>query len=132
MSPITHHGRLTRDVEIRFSKAGTAIGSTSIAVNERKKDEKGNWVDGDASFFNVVAFGQMAEMMAETLAKGDLVLATGEEKQRNYETKEGEKRTSYKMYLNDIGPSLKWLPKDRPSNKTGSTLKDDYSDEVPF
>ena len=121
-APITVHGRLTRDPEVRFANSGTAIGSTSIAVNERVKDkDTGQYKDGDASFFNVVAFGQMAEMMAETLAKGDLVLASGVMKMRTYE-KDGEKKTAWEITLDDIGKSLKWLNKDskpKPSSSHG-------------
>jgi single-strand DNA-binding protein len=130
MSSITHHGRLARDVEVRFSNSGTPIGTTSIAVNERKKDANGNWIDGDASFHNVVAFGQMAEAMAENLKKGDLVLATGDLKMRSYETKEGEKRTVYETTLDDIGPSYKWMNKDK--KPAGKSASGGYEGEVPF
>lgn len=128
-APITVHGRLTRDPEVRFANSGTAIGSTSIAVNERVKDkDTGQYKDGDASFFNVVAFGQMAEMMAETLAKGDLVLASGVMKMRTYE-KDGEKKTAWEITLDDIGKSLKWLNKDSKP-KPSSSLGDES--EPPF
>lgn len=130
MSHIEHHGRLVRDVEVRFSNSGTPIGTTSIAVNERKKDANGNWIDGDASFHNVVAFGQMAEAMAENLKKGDLVLATGDLKMRSYETKEGEKRTVYETTLDDIGPSYKWMNKDK--KPAGKSTSSGYEGEVPF
>lgn len=112
MSHIEHHGRIVRDPEVRFSAAGKAVASTTIAVNERKRNDDGTYSDGEASFHNVIAFGQMAEMMAETLAKGDLVVATGEYKQRKYKTKEGEDRTVHETILDDIGKSLKWLNKD--------------------
>ena len=130
MSHIEHHGRIVRDIEIRFSNSGTAIGSTSIAVNERVKDKTtGAFSDGEASFHNVVAFGQMAEMMAETLKKGDLVLATGDYKQRKYKTASGEERTAHETVLDDIGKSLKWL--NQP--KQDKTAKADYDDSsVPF
>ena len=135
-SDLTIHGRIVRDIEIRFSEKGTAVGKTAVAWNERVRDAAGNWGDGPGNFLNVVAFGQMAEMMAETLGKGDLVIASGALKQNDYTTKDGDKRTSYEFMLDDIGKSLKWLEKKqpaRPQNVTGTTVNPaDYPDEVPF
>ena len=129
-SELTIHGRIVRDVEIIFGKSGTAVFSNAVAWNDRiKNKDTGAWEDGDPTFLNVVAFGQMAEAIGEDLNRGDLVIASGELKQETYE-KDGEKKTSYKMFLNDIGPSLKWLRKDK-QNKTGK--KADYDDSVaPF
>lgn len=130
MSTITIHGRLTRDPEVRFSNSGMAIGSTSVAVNERIKDkDTGAYKDGEVTFFNVVAFGQMAEMMAESLAKGDLVVASGIMKCRKWEDKEGNKRDSWEITLDDIGKSLKWLNKDAKP-KAASAFGDD--EVAPF
>lgn len=131
-SELTIHGRLTRKPEVIFGKSGTAVMNTSVAYNDRiKNKDTGEWSDGPATFLNIVAFGQMAEAVIEYgLDKGDLVIASGELKMDTYE-KDGEKKTSYKMYLSDIGPSLKWLNK-KQQNKTGTTVKEDYSDDVPF
>jgi len=129
------HGKLVRDLELGFGKSGKAFLNNAIAYNDRKQNEKGVWEDsGDPTFVNFVAFGQTAEAMVEAnLQRGDNIIASGELKQENWETKEGEKRTSYKLYVKDIGKSLMWLPKGRKSsngdNKTGTT---DYDESVPF
>ena len=130
-SELTIHGRLTRKPEVIFGKSGTAVMNTSVAYNDRIKDkDTGEWSDGPPTFLNVVAFGQMAEAVIEYgLDKGDLVIASGELKQEHYKTKEGEDRTSFKVYLNDIGPSLKWVSK-KSSNKTSADSS--YDDKVPF
>ena len=113
------HGRLTRDPELTFGTAkGTAIAKIGIAENERTRGEDGQWKDGEPSFFEAVAFGPMAEGIAEELAKGMPVVATGRMKQRSYVTKEGEKRTVWEFHLTDIGRSLKW-----PGRPQGGTAE---------
>jgi|SRR5271166_2226440 len=130
-SELTIHGRLTRDVEVTFGRSGTAVFNNSVAYNDRKKNESGEWEDGPATFLNIIAFGQMAEAIAESdLSKGSLVLASGQLKQENWETKEGEKKTSYTVFLNDIGASLKYLPKEKRNKPAPSKDYDDSS--VPF
>ena len=132
-SELTVHGKLVRDVEVTFGKSGKAFTNNAIAYNDRKQNSEGKWEDGQATFVNFIAFGQTAEAMVEAgLQRGDSIIASGELKQENWETKEGEKRTGYKLYVEDIGKSLKWLPKDK-RNKTGSKLPADYDDSsVPF
>ncbi len=128
---IAVHGRLTRSPELKFSNNGTAIVNISIAVNERVKDkDTGQFRDGDASFFTAIGFGQMAEMVAETLDKGDLILATGVMKMRTWETKEGDKRTAFEITLDDIGKSLKWLEKKNGSRPQGANAG--YDETPPF
>ena len=51
---------------------------------------------------------EFAEHVASTLTKGSRVIATGRLKQRSYETKEGEKRTSIELEVDEIGPSLRY------------------------
>jgi single-strand DNA-binding protein len=51
---------------------------------------------------------EFAEHVAGSLTKGSRVIATGRLKQRSYETKEGEKRTSIELEVDEIGPSLRY------------------------
>ena len=51
---------------------------------------------------------QYAENVAESLTKGSRVIVTGRLKQRNYETREGEKRTSFEIDVDDVGPALRY------------------------
>jgi single-strand DNA-binding protein len=103
---LTGVGRLVADPELRFSSNGTAICKVSIAFNARKRDDAGNWVDGDSHFAYGTAFNKLAEGIAESLNKGMEVVVTGRLKTRQYETKEGEKRSVVELLLDSIGPNL--------------------------
>jgi single-strand DNA-binding protein len=65
------------------------------------------WKDGDSLFLTCNVWRQAAENVAESLQRGMRVIVTGRLKQRNYETKEGEKRTVYEVEVDDVGPSLR-------------------------
>lgn len=129
MGAITIHGRLTRDPELRFTPGGTPVASLGIAENERKKDQHGNWTDGDTTFYSAVAWGVMAEAVAEDLSRGDAVVATGAMKTRKYTDKQGEEKTVWEVTLDDIGPSLKWK---KPGAPKSTQAQPAYDDEPPF
>lgn len=99
-------GNLTRDPELRFSQAGTPVCTLGIAVNSRKKTGVDSWED-EPHFFNLVAIGSLADNAAETLTKGMRVVATGSLRYHQWE-KDGEKRSSVEIFLEDIAPSLRW------------------------
>ena len=60
------------------------------------------------SFFNVVAWGDMAENISDTLGKGNRVIVNGRLEQRSWETDQGEKRSVVEVIADEIGPSLRW------------------------
>jgi single-strand DNA-binding protein len=62
-------GNLTRDPELRHTPGGTPVCSLRVAVNDRKRDESGNWVDAP-NYFSVSVFGNQAENCAQYLSKG--------------------------------------------------------------
>jgi single-strand DNA-binding protein len=106
---ITIPGRLTNDPELRFTPNGAAVANFTLAHNAREFDRQSNeWKDKPTNFFRCAAWRDMAENVAETLTKGMPVLATGEIKTRNYETKEGEKRSVQEIEIVSIGPDLRW------------------------
>jgi single-strand DNA-binding protein len=101
-------GNLTRDPELRYTTGGIPVCSFSLAYTPRRKDENGKWVDGDTSFFNCSVWRQYAENVAASLVKGMRVIAMGTMQQRNWETDDGQKRTSYDLVCDEVAPSLKW------------------------
>lgn len=106
---ITVVGNLTADPELRYTQTGLAVANFTIASTPRNFDRATNeWKDGEALFLRASVWREFAENVAGTLSKGSRVIATGRLKQRSYETKEGEKRTSFEIEVDEIGPSLRY------------------------
>ena len=106
---ITVVGNLTSDPELRYTQTGLAVANFTIASTPRSFDRASNdWKDGEALFLRASVWREFAEHVAGSLTKGARVIATGRLKQRNYETKEGEKRTSFEIEVDEIGPSLRY------------------------
>lgn len=106
---ITVVGNLTADPELRFTQNGLAVANFTIASTPRTLDRATNeWKDGEALFLRASVWREFAEHVAGSLTKGSRVIATGRLKQRSYETKEGEKRTSMELEVDEIGPSLRY------------------------
>jgi single-strand DNA-binding protein len=106
---ITVVGNLTSDPELRYTQNGLAVANFTIASTPRSFDRASNdWKDGEALFLRASVWREFAEHVAGSLTKGSRVIATGRLKQRSYETKEGEKRTSMELEVDEIGPSLRY------------------------
>ena len=106
---ITVVGNLTSDPELRYTQNGLAVANFTIASTPRNFDRATNdWKDGEALFLRASVWREFAEHVAGSLTKGSRVIATGRLKQRSYETKEGEKRTSIELEVDEIGPSLRY------------------------
>lgn len=143
---ITIVGNLTSDPELRFTSAGTAVATLSVAVNERKRTESGEWVDGDTSFFRVHCWRESADHVAESLTKGARVIVHGLMRQRRYEAKDGTKRDSWEIQADAIGPDLRYatakvnkisrnlgpVPDDPWASTSGPQDSDVPPDEPPF
>ena len=105
---VTFVGNLTGDPELRFTPSGAAVANFTVACTPRTFDSKTNeWKDGETTFLRCQVWRQYAENVAESLTRGTRVIVTGKLKQRSYETKEGEKRTSIEVDVEDIGPALR-------------------------
>lgn len=106
---ITIIGTLGADPELRFTNSGVAIASLSIAVNDRKFNRQTNeWEEGEVQWYKATCWREYAENVAHSLVKGARVIATGNLRQRSYETKEGEKRTSFELDVEEVGPALRY------------------------
>lgn len=106
---ITVIGNLTSDPELRFTPSGSAVANFTIASTPRAFDRQTNeWKDGETLFLRASVWREAAENVAETLTKGTRVIAQGRLKSRSYETKEGERRTSMELEVDEIGPSLRY------------------------
>jgi single-strand DNA-binding protein len=106
---ITVVGNLTADPELRYTQNGLAVANFTIASTPRTFDRQANeWKDGEALFLRASVWREFAEHVAGSLTKGSRVIASGRLKQRSYETKEGEKRTTIELEVDEIGPSLRY------------------------
>ncbi len=106
---ITVVGNLVDDPELRFTPSGAAVANFRIASTPRTFDKQSNeWKDGDALFLSCSVWRQAAENVAESLQKGMRVVVQGRLKSRQYETREGEKRTVFEIDVDEVGPSLKY------------------------
>ena len=99
MNTVMIIGRLTRDMEARYTSGGMAIGSFSLAVNRRVK--KGDaWTD-EASFLDCTAFGKTAENLITYMVKGKQVAVLGSLKQERWES-EGQNRSKIVIIAENI------------------------------
>lgn len=106
---ITVVGNLVDDPELRFTPSGAAVANFRIASTPRTFDRQTNeWKDGDALFLTCSVWRQAAENVAESLQKGMRVVVQGRLKSRQYETREGEKRTVFEIDVDEVGPSLRY------------------------
>lgn len=103
---VTLVGNLTRDPDLRYTTSGRGVVSFGLAVN-RRYQTNGEWQE-ETSFFNVVAWGDLGENIAASVEKGARVFVTGRLAQRQYDTKEGEKKSIVEIIADDAGPSLRW------------------------
>jgi single-strand DNA-binding protein len=88
-------GNLVRDIELRYTNSRMAVCQNAIAVNDRRKNASGEWID-ETSFVDVTFFGRTAEVVSEYLGKGSPIFVEGRLKQDTWE-KDGQKRS--KLYV---------------------------------
>jgi single-strand DNA-binding protein len=104
---ITIVGNITRDPELRYTPSGQANVRLGVAVNRRWQDRgSGEWNEA-TSFFDVIAWRELAENVNESLKKGARVIVTGRLEQRTWE-QEGNKRSVVEIIADEIAPSLRW------------------------
>jgi len=125
-------GRLTKDILLKYTSGGMAIGSFSIAVNRRtKKGEQ--WVE-EASFFDVSLFGKSAEGLAQYLTKGKQVAVEGELRQDRWQ-QDGQPRSKVTIAANNVqllgGNDAKGQQK-QDAGYQADYSADNFVSEIPF
>lgn len=106
---VTLRGRVGKDPEIRYSPKGTAVASFSVVTTQRYKDAaSGEWMERNTTWWNCVAFGQLGENCAESLAKGMNVIVNGTAYEDAWTDKDGNQRKTIKVTCEDVAPSLRW------------------------
>lgn len=82
-------GRLTREIELKYSQSGTAYMQNSIACDRRFKKDG----EPDADFFNIKVFGKTAEAMEKMLHKGSKIFVEGTLQNDSWTDKDGNKKS---------------------------------------
>ncbi len=95
-------GNLGSDPEMRYTPSNRAVTQFNVAVNQSTKNQQtGEWVE-ETDWFRVSVWGDRAERMAETLRKGNKVFVEGRFKTREFEGRDGQKRTSLEITADSI------------------------------
>jgi single-strand DNA-binding protein len=125
---ITVVGNVTRDPELKFLNSGQAALRMSVAVSRRWQNRQTQEWEEKTSFFDVAAYGPMAENAASSLTKGSRVVVTGRMEQRSWETESGEKRNAFEIVADEIAPSLRWATAVVTRTPRGEGGSSSYSD----
>lgn len=97
-------GNVTRDIELKYTQSQLAVTELGLAVNDRRKNAKGEWVE-ETTFVDVTLWGRTAEIASEYLSKGAPVLIEGRLKLDTWESKEGDKRSKLRV----VGENMRLL-----------------------
>jgi single-strand DNA-binding protein len=132
---VTLIGNLTDAPELRFTADGAAVATFRLAVTpgSARADQ---WTDGEASFFRITCWRQLAENVTEILGKGARAIVIGRLRLRSWETDHGERRSVVEVEADEVVPSLKFATAtvQRTNAKTaaGTGRGDQFNGEPPF
>jgi single-strand DNA-binding protein len=93
-------GNLTRDIELRHTNSSLAVTDLGLAVNDRRKNPQGEWVE-EVTFVDITLWGRQAEVAHEYLSKGSRVLIEGRLKLDTWES-DGQQRSKLKVVGNNM------------------------------
>jgi single-strand DNA-binding protein len=104
---ITLIGNVVTDVQSHTTAAGTEVASFRMASTSRRYDKGiGAWVDGDTSFVRVTCWKRLARHVQDSLVKGDPVIVSGAMKVREWEDRDGNRRTGVDVVASSVGHDL--------------------------
>lgn len=126
-------GRLTRDPEMRYTQSNTPVTSFTLAV---ARDRKGANGEQQTDFIDCVAWGKQAEFVKSWFAKGMMAIVVGRIQSRNWEDRNGNKRTSIEINANEVlfGESKKdrAAPKSEPDSPSFDDFPELNDSDCPF
>lgn len=125
MNNVVLMGRLTRDVEMTITQAGTEVARFSLAVDKQLSKEKKQELEArnqpTADFINCVSFGKQAQFIGNNLRKGGRALVQGRIQTGSYETQDGTRRYTTDIMVQNVEP-IDWGSQD-----DNSGFNDDFS-----
>jgi single-strand DNA-binding protein len=133
-------GNLTKDPELRHTPSGTAVCNLRLAVNTRRKDETGQWVD-KPNYFDITVWGNQGERCAQYLSKGRPVGVDGRLEWREWETPEGNKRQAVEVVADSVqflggrgdgDGGGGYIPADAAATPAGDFPASPTDDDIPF
>lgn len=86
---VTLQGKLGKDIDLKYTQSGKAVGTTSIAVDRDFKNANG---EKETDWVNIVFWGKTAETVANYFRKGDEILVVGRIQTRSYEDNSGSRK----------------------------------------
>lgn len=122
-------GRLTRDIDLRYTANGTPVATIGLASDRRYKDADNNWQD-ETTFLRVVAWSQLAERAAENLKKGSPVLIEGRLQSRQWQDKNDNQRTTIEIVASRIQSLEREVSEEVEEEETPETQEEE--DDIPF
>ncbi|MBD3789059.1 MAG: single-stranded DNA-binding protein [Campylobacterales bacterium] len=94
-------GNLTRDIEIRYTPGGAAVGNTGLATNRKFKDQSGQQKE-EVMFIDITFFGRTAEIANQYLHKGSKVLVDGRLRLDTWTAQDGSKRSKHSIIVENL------------------------------
>ena len=94
-------GRLTKDVELKYTANSNAVANFTIATTDRYKDSQDQWQE-KSEFTNCVVWGKLAETCSRHLKKGKQVFAEGKLQTRSWDAKDGTKRYTTELIVKTV------------------------------
>lgn len=94
-------GNLTRDVDVRFSQGGLAIGKFGMAINRQSTTKEGEKRESTC-FVDLTAFGRQAEVLQQYVGKGSPLFVEGRLEYSTWETQEGNKRSKLEVIVENF------------------------------
>jgi single-strand DNA-binding protein len=137
---VTLVGRLTRDPELKHLPSGSAVLELGLAVNGRKQDQSGQWVD-KPNFFDVKVFGNQAEMLSQHLGKGRRIGVDGRLDWSSWESQDGGKRSKVEVIAqsvqfldsrNDGADGGSFVPAGAAQSSSADFPSSPTDDDIPF
>lgn len=128
-------GNLTRDPELRATPSGQQVLTFGVAVNDRRRNQQGEWEDVP-NYVDCVVFGSRAEALSKYLSKGSKVAIEGKLRYSSWETKDGQHRSKLEVSVDEIefmSPKpTSSTPKPPAPPVSPAPPADVYDEDIPF
>ncbi len=118
-------GNLTRDPELKYIQQGNAVCTFGLATNRSWVPSEGQERREETEYHKLVAWGKLAELCSQLLTKGRKVYIEGRLQTRNWETADGQQRSTTEIVVEDM-----ILLDSKKPESSGATRMDDMQDDV--